>query len=220
MKTKVHIPLFFLFALAGITLAQQPGKTDATKPPVEEKITIKSKVTKADYEDLLAKLKKGDTAINFAKMRLAYTETKDYAPYGGSAERGEMYQAFRDDDFKKAMSAASKMLETNYVEVAAHFIAWKSKEQLGDKTTAETHKKIYDGLMAAIQQNDGLSEKTAMISIGIAEQYFVMGQMGFTRQSKALTQKDGSMFDVHTSVNEAKETRKFYFNIDKVFGKF
>lgn len=220
MKTKIQSLLIFLFALAGMTLAQQPGKTDTTKPPVEEKITIKSKVTKADYDDLLAKLKKGDFSVNFAKLRLAYTETKEYKPYGGAEERGEMYKAYREGDVKKALSVASKMLETNYVEVAAHFIAWKSSEQLEDKSAAETHKKIYDGLMAAIQQNDGLNEKTAMISIGIAEQYFVMGQMGFTRQSKALVQKDGSVFDVHTSVNAAKETRQFYFNIDKVFGRF
>lgn len=220
MRTKAHLLFFLLITFAYTTFAQQPGKTDTTKPAVEEKITIKSKVTKADYEDLLAKLKKGDTSINFAKLRLAYTETKDYAPYGGSAERGEMYQAYRDGDSKKALSAASKMLDTNYVEVAAHFIAWKSNEELNDKTAAEKHQKIYDALMSAILQNDGLSEKTAIISIGIAEQYFVMGQMGYDRQSKALTQKDGSMFDVHTSINSAKETRKFYFNIDKVFGRF
>lgn len=220
MRTKIQSLFLFLFALAGMTIAQQPGKTDTTKPPVEEKITIKSKVTKADYDDLVAKLKKGDLAVNFAKMRLAYTETKEYKPYGGGEERGEMYKAYREGDDKKALGTALKMLDANYVEVAAHFVAWKSNEHLGDKTAAETHKKIYDGLMAAIQQNDGLSEKTAMISIGIAEQYFVMGQMGFTRQSKALTQKDGSMFDVHTSVNAANETRQFYFNIDKVFGKF
>lgn len=217
---KTNLLFIFLLALGGVTVAQQPGKTDTTKPAVDEKITIKSKVTKADYEDLLAKLKKGDTSINFAKLRLAYTETKEYAPYGGTAERGEMYKAYREGDDKKALSVALKMLETNYVEVAAHFIAWKSNERLDDKTAGEKHQKIYNGLMAAIQQNDGLSEKTAMISIGIAEQYFVMGQMGFDRESKALVQKDGSIFDVHTSINSAKESRKFYFNIDKVFGRF
>lgn len=220
MKMQTHLLLIILLALTGVTLAQTPGKTDTTKAVVDEKITIKTKVTKADYDDLLAKLKKGDTSINFAKMRLAYTETKDYKPYGGGEDRGEMYKAFNEGDDKKALSVATKMLETNYVEIAAHFIAWKANEQLGDKTAAATHQKIYNGLLAAIKENDGLSEKTAMISIGIAEQYFVMGQMGFTRESKALVQKDGSIFDVHTSTNAAKESRKFYFNIDKVFGRF
>lgn len=220
MRVKTHHLFIFMFVLAGVTVAQTSGKTDTAKPPVDEKVTIKTKVTKADYDELLAKLKKGDTTINFAKLRLAYTETKDYKPYGGTENRGPMYKAYADGDFKAALSSANKMLETNYVEVAAQYIAWKSNEQLGDKTAAATHQKIYDGLMSAINQNDGLSEKTAIISIGIAEQYFLMGQMGYTRQSKALTQKDGSMFDVHTSANSKGETRLFYFNIDKVFGKF
>jgi hypothetical protein len=75
--------------------------------------------------------------------------------------------------------------------------------------------------MDAILVNDGLTAKTGMISIGISEQYFVMSYLGFKQQMKALTREEGSIFDVHTSYNEeTKETRKFYFNIDKVFGRF
>ncbi|MGQ0542880.1 MAG: DUF4919 domain-containing protein [Blastocatellia bacterium] len=232
MKTKLTILFLCLSVFAFGVLAQQPAK-DAkdnkdTKEKVKEEkikadeaITIKSKVSKEDYEELFGKLKKGDTAINFAKMRLAYTETKDYSPYGGGPERGDMYKAYREADHKAALAIAKKLLETNYVDVSAHFICWKSNAKLENKTDAEFHEKVYNGLMAAIQQNDGLSAKTAMISIGISEQYFVMGQMGYSRQSKALTQENGSMFDVHTSINSStQETRKFYFNIDKVFGKF
>jgi hypothetical protein len=59
-----------------------------------------------------------------------------------------------------------------------------------------------------------------MISIGISEQYFVMNYMGFGRGSKALVRNGGSIFDVHTVENpRTGETRKFYFNIDKVFGR-
>ncbi|GEM_PF-5292480 len=224
MKFKL-LSFLIVISIFSISVAAQSGKTPEAKPTpakasADESITVKTKVTKADYEDLLAKLKKGDTSINFAKMRLAYTETKDYKPYGGGELRGEMYEAYQKDGFQKAVDTASKILETNYVDIAAHFVSWKSYEFLGDKAAAERHKKIFDGLWSAIKQNDGLSEKTAMISIGISEQYFVMNLLGFSRQSKALTQKDGSVFDVHTAVNAEKQTRQFYFNIDKVFGRF
>lgn len=232
MKTKLTILFLCLSFFTLGVFAQDPAKdgkdnkdgkakVKEEKIKADETITIKSKVSKEDYEELLGKIKKGDTAINFAKMRLAYTETKDYSPYGGGPERGDMFKAYREADHKSALAIAKTLLETNYVDVSSHFISWKSNAGLGNKTEAEFHEKVYNGLMAAIQQNDGLSAKTAMISIGISEQYFVMGQMGFSRQSKALTQENGSMFDVHTSVNSStQETRKFYFNIDKVFGKF
>ncbi len=204
-----------LLLLAVAAFAQAPARQS------DEKITIKSKVTAKDYDELLAKVKSGDMTINFAKLRLAYTETKDYAPYGGSEARNQMYDAFNKGDSKGALQVASKTLETNFVDLASQFVSWRSHSELGNKKGAEFHEKVFNSLMAALKENDGLSPKTAIISIGIAEQYFIMSHFGFQRQVKTLERLDGSIFDVHTSLNsKTNETRKFFFNIDKVFGKF
>lgn len=190
-------------------------ETAKTEPKTAQKLTAK------DYEDLLAKLKAGDMTIDFAKLRLAYTETKNYSPYGGSDTRNEMFKLLNEDKYKDALKIAEKMLETNYVDLHSHFIAAASNKELKNDKQAEFHLNVFKGLMNAITENDGLTAKTAMISIGISEQYFVMSILGFERKMKALTNENGSMFDVHTAENpETKETRKFYFNIDKVFGKF
>jgi hypothetical protein len=170
---------------------------------------------------MFAKLKKGDTKIDFVKFRLAYTETKDYAPYGGSEERGKMFKALDEKKYKDALKIAEKMLETNYCDLHSHFTASVANRELGYQDKADFHKTVFKGLMDAILVNDGKTAKTGMIALGISEQYFVMGYLGFRQQSKALTRENGSVFDVHTSYNEeTKETRKFYFNIDKVFGRF
>ena len=217
MKIKLLLLTICFLALAFAAPAQD-------KPDGEEKIAptkTSQKLTAKDYEELLSKLKKGDTNIDYVKLRLAYTETSDYKPYGGGEQRGKISKALTAKNYKEALKEAEKMLETNYVDLLAQFAAFVSNEELKKDKEAAFHKAVLKGLMEAIFVNDGLTAKTAYISIGISEQYFVMGYLGFERQSKGLVNENGSVFDVHTAYNsETKETRKFYFNIDRVFGKF
>lgn len=230
MTQRISFVLFAVLFVSVSVIAQtspEPRSTPAPavqptpKPTATEKVTIKTNVTKEQYADLLKKVKAGDMSVDFALLRLAYTATTDYSPYGGAELRSQMATQFRAGSFDDTIKTANKMLETNYVDLHAHYWAALAYSELNKTKEAESHKAVLSKLMSAIQQNDGLSAKTAMLSIGIAEQYFVMSIMGFERQSKALVQEDGSVFDVHTSYNkETKETRKFYFNIDKVFGKF
>lgn len=214
---KIQTLVICLLALV-FTVQAQEKPTEQTK---KTEVKTTQKLTAKDYEDLLAKLKKGDMTIDFAKLRLAYTETKDYSPYGGGDERNAMFKLLNEEKYNDALKAAEKFLEKNYVDLHSHFVAAKASEGLKNDKLAEFHINVFKGLMNAITENDGLTAKTAMISLGISEQYFIMSVFGFEKRSKALTREEGSIFDVHTAENpETKETRKFYFNIDKVFGKF
>lgn len=232
MKNNPLLVLSFLLAGSISAFAQDPApkpNPDAKPENKEtvkaaapaERVTVKSKFKAADYDAMLEKVRSGDMSVNFAAMRLAYTETKDYAPYGGAQARGQMYRAFGEKNHKEALSIAGSILKTNFVDLPSQFISWKCNEATGDAKAAGFHEKVFKALWAAINEFDGLSESTAMISIGISEQYFVMNYLGFERGSKGLVQKDGSIFDVHTVTNQdTNETRMFYFNIDKVFGRF
>jgi hypothetical protein len=231
---KFKFLLFLLLALSVPALAQTvPGSGDSagkaegakqddkSKKPDDKVKKQEGKLTAKDYEEMLARLKRGDTSIDFVKFRLAYTETKEYKPYGGGELRSQMMKALEEDKFKDALKFAEKMMETNYCDLHAHFTASAAMRELGREDEAKFHKAVFKGLIDAIMVNDGLTAKTGMIALGISEQYFVMSYLGFRQQSKGLVQENGSMFDVHTSYNEeTKETRKFYFNIDKVFGRF
>ena len=213
-----------LLSLAICLLALTFTVTAQDKPEGEQKKTeskTAQKYTAKDYEELLAKLKKGDTNIDFVKLRLAYTETEDYSPYGGGEQRAKITKALKDKNYKDVLKEAEEMLKTNYVDLLSHYAAFVSNKELKKEREAGFHEAVFKGLMGAALANDGLTAKTGIISIGISEQYFIMGYLGFERQSKSLVQENGSMFDVHTAYNsETKETRKFYFNIDRVFGKF
>lgn len=184
-----------------------------------DKVTIKTKFTAKDYEDMLKQLKDGDMNINFAALRMAYTETKDYSPYGGSSARNEISKLYGEGKYKEAIKAAENLLKTNYVDLLAQFVAWRANASLGNEEKAVHHGKVFNGLIDAIFENDGLSEETAILSIGISEQYFIMNYEGYQQQMKSLVRSEESIFDVHNAINKEEKTRKFYFNIDKVFGR-
>lgn len=206
---------FSAFTFAASAQDKPDGEQQKTESKTAQKLTAK------DYQDLLDKLKKGDTSIDFVKLRLAYTETEDYSPYGGSDERAKIMKALGDKKYKDVLKATEKMLETNYVDLHSHYAATIANKELKKEKEASFHQAVFKGLMEAVFINDGLTAKTGIISLGISEQYFIMGYLGFERQGKSLVNENGSMFDLHTAYNsKTKETRKFYFNIDKVLGRF
>jgi outer membrane protein assembly factor BamD (BamD/ComL family) len=218
MKKLSFIFILFICVTIGATnpLAQD------TDPPKEKETAKTAKLTAKDYDEMVAKVNRGDMTVDFHQMRLAYTETKQYAPYGGMQERDGMYAAMRSKDYEKALSLAEDRLKQHFVDLNAVYIAALSSKQLSKTTESDFYLKVLKKMMDDILRNgDGLTAKTAIFAIGISEQYFIMSFLGFQRVTKTLERTDGSVFDVHASENpETKETRKFYFNIDKVFGKF
>ncbi|MDQ3800875.1 MAG: DUF4919 domain-containing protein [Acidobacteriota bacterium] len=226
-KTKFIGLLLSLFVFAFTATAQDAAKAGAGKAAQEK--TTATTATAKDYEDLLGKLKKGDTSVDFKKLRFAFTETKNYSPYGNRSEdSSKMLQFYREKNYKEALKSAEKVLETTYVDLNAHFVAALSSNETGNAEKAEFHKKVYLGLInSIIEGRDGKSAKTAFEVIYVPEEYALLNYLGYRRGSQALVTENGSKFDVLTVTNpENNETLKLYFNIDtvwkgyeKVFGK-
>jgi hypothetical protein len=209
MKIKIFGALLLLLLSMAI-YAQESVK------PTSDKLTAK------DYDEMLVKLKGGNTAIDFRKMRLAYTETKDFAPYGGSESRKKMNEALDKGEYRQALQVVEDRLKTNYVDIDAHFTTYIANRELGKTKEAEFHRLVAVGLLNSILDNaDGLTAKTAYFVISIREEYFIMTFKGYRVSSQALRREDGHTFDVLSGTNpETKESVSLYFNIDKVFGKF
>lgn len=226
-KTKFIGLLLSVFVFAFTATAQDAAKTEAGKA-AQGKTTAATAGAK-DYEDLLGKLKKGDTGIDFKKLRFAFTETNNYSPYGNRSEdAGKMAQLFRDKNYKEALKSAEKVLETSYVDLNAHFVAAISYNEIGNSEKAEFHGKVYRGLIDSILKGkDGKSAATAYEVIYVPEEYALLNYLGYRRGSQALVTENGSKFDVLTVTDpKNNETLKLYFNIDtvwkgyeKVFGK-
>jgi hypothetical protein len=88
-------------------------------------------VEKVSYDVLLEKVKKQDAAVNFLELRLAYTETKQYNPYGGDREtRKAMFAALNGKQYDQALLSSEKILAANYLDINAHFGAFVANREL------------------------------------------------------------------------------------------
>lgn len=217
MKTTLFLTLLFT-AFMNISLrAQEPSKNDEQ---TKQDTKTAKKYTAKDYEDLVAKLKGGDTNIDFTALRTAFTETKEYS-YSGpeKSERDKFFQPFNDKKYKEALKQAEKYLEKNYVDANAHFVAYNSAKELKDDKKAEFYKAVLLGLLNSIKNgNDGLSEKTPFSVITIDEEYTLIRFLGYQRGSQSLQHSGGHTFDVLTVTDpKTNEKVKLYFNIDVVW---
>jgi Domain of unknown function (DUF4919) len=212
--------LLFVGFLPCVAQTATPTPATTTTPPTDS--TTAKKMTAADYEAMVKKVRDGDMSVDFQDMRLAFTETKQYSPYGGTTERTEMFSALREKNYEQALSLAEKRMKDYFIDLHAQYVAAVASKQLNKTEKAEFHAKVFKKMMDDIfKHGDGLTAKTAILAIGVPEQYFIMDYLGFQRVSKSLAREGSSIFDVHDAKNgETNETRKFYFNIDKVFGRF
>jgi hypothetical protein len=171
----------------------------------------------AVYDQLLAKLKGGDTKIDYKALRAAFTDTKGFGPLGGDP-RGlsEMAGMIDDKKYKEAIKAAEAKLKTNYVDIDAHLVCAIAHRELKDTAKADFHKAVYLGLINSIMSGaDGKSAKTAYHVIAITEENAVLRVLGLRKDGQSLVNDDGHKFDVIDVTDpKTKVTSEIYFNID------
>ncbi len=109
MMRKLAAGLFILVWLSvfAFSSTQDPPKNPAQDSP------------KRSFAVLLERAKRSDATLDFRELRMAYTETADYNPYGGDREtRKQMFAALNAKDFDSAVESAEKILK-NFVEINA-----------------------------------------------------------------------------------------------------
>ncbi len=214
--------LITLFALMLNFAVQAQEKTGAKLSGEQTKEETKKSVepTAKDYADLVAKLKGGDTNVDYMKLRMAFTKTDEYSFHGpDKTEREKFLKPFGDKKYKDALKQVEKYLEKNYVDANAHYVAYNSAKELKDDAKAEFYKSVLLGLLNSIKNgNDGLSAETPFFVISIDEEYTLMKFLGFQHSSQSLQHKDGHTFDVF-EIKDTKTSKdgKIYFNIDVVW---
>jgi hypothetical protein len=175
---------------------------------------------KRSFAVLLERAKKSDPTLDFKELRLAYTETADYSPYGGDREtRNKMFDALKAKEFDSAVEAAEKILAKNFVEINAHFVAYVAHRESGRTEKATFHKFMFDGLVKSITgSGDGKTPETAYVVITTDEEYTLFNILGLRPAGQALITQNGHSFDRMTATNpKTNETVVYFFNIDKPF---
>ncbi len=178
------------------------------------------------YELYLERIENGDTAIDFADFRMAFSESPLYDPYGSDKLTGKdedglslVRSALNDSNFSKAAEILEGLLAHSYVNISAHLYAIAAYEGLGDVTKANHHRSMYRGLVKSIfASGDGETPETAFVVISTDETYYILHLLELQTVQQALVPHGGSNYDLMTAKDRnTGETVELYFNVDRQF---
>ncbi len=219
-KALVIVCLGFLLSTSAIAQQQPEAPQRPAQPSASQPLPAQPAVSKPSYEDLLAQVKKQDPAVDFKELRLTYTETKQYTPYGNNRDaRNTMFAAIQAKDYDKALAQSELILSGNYVDLFGHFGAFAAHRELGHPEKSTHHKYVLDGLFKSIRESgDGKSTDTAIVVISTDEEYAFFSLMGLKLSSQALMHDKGHAYDQMTVLDpETNKQSVLFFNIDKPF---
>ncbi len=197
-----------LLIVLGLLVVVATGSAQQNPPP------------KNRYEVLLEKLKNKDQSLDFKDLRLAYTETSHYSPYGSDKESQKaMFAAIKASQWDEVLKQSAATLDRNYLDINAHFGAFLANQGKGVTEKAEFHKFVARGLLDSILNSaDGKSMDTAFVVISTDEEYALFSALGLRVTAQALINEKGHNYDKMTAVDpKTNETLIYYFNIDKPF---
>ncbi len=174
----------------------------------------------SEYASLLASLKAGKTDIDYTRLRLSYMDSPEYkAAKDVSDSEKAMIEALNKKDYPAALKNAEIVLDSEYVNMDAHFVAYIANREMGAMDKAEFHRTVFRGLIDSIRNSgDGKSMEKAWVVISVHEEYVLLRVLGFTLSEQSLMRKDGHSYDVMKVKNAEDGTEQaFYFNVDIPF---
>jgi hypothetical protein len=174
----------------------------------------------SEYALLLASLKAGNTAIDYTRLRLSYMNSPEYkAAKDVSKSEDAMTDALNKKDYPAALKNAEAVLESNYVNIDAHYVALVANREMGAMDKAEFHRTVFRGLINSIRNSgDGKSMETAWVVINVHEEYVMLRALGFRPGEQSLIRKDGHSYDeMKVKSVEDGTAQTFYFNVDIPF---
>jgi hypothetical protein len=185
----------------------------APKPPKPPKENAKQK----EFDELIARVKKDDTSVDFSHLRFLYTELDAYGP--GSPDTKEMFAALREGDYKKALKQVDSVLAEYYLDAHAHYVGMIAADKLGDASRSAHHRYVEKGILDSIlRSGDGKTPDTAYKVIFVSEEYALLRSLGLESQQQDLIDRDdGHSFDLLTVSNpKSKAVFKVWFGIDPI----
>lgn len=191
-----------------------------TQTPTPQKVETKVPVETAQavYAHLLEQMKKQDPDLDFAALRLAYSQTEAYNPYGGEEDDliEAMWTAVDASDFNQALDLANQALALNEVSPRAHTGAYYAYDGLGKKAEAKYHRYVASGIIDSIlASGDGKSPETAYVVIAVPEEYVLLSVLGVKVDLQQWDEIEGHNYDFFNVVDKkTNEKSMIYFNID------
>lgn len=170
-----------------------------------------------DYYRLVARLKNNDMNVDFLALRLAYTRTGDYKPYGADESAKEaVFAAFSKKDYSEAVRIAESGLEKNYVDLDLHLLCRIAYREMGNTAKYAFHTRVLKGLVDSLYASgDGSTLEKAIVVISVPEEYFLLNANALRSTATATLAEKGHDYDrMDVQSKKTGEKSTLYFNID------
>src|SRR5271169_4617464 len=174
------------------------------------------KVAHAKYDELAAKVNRGDLNIDWQALRLAARVGEvygDYDPYD-AAKRAQA--SFEKGDFEGALRIAQETERHNVADGDADVAAWSCLKTLGRQREADKEWSILQALLQSIlKSGDGKSAKTAWFAVGIREEHLVMeAALQVQIKEQRSVKQDGHYYDMVLVTDQSGKDAVLWFNSD------
>jgi len=175
----------------------------------------------ASYDELLAKLQSGDTAIDYQALRFAYAETPNFDPLARPAvDKGELVRAVNAGDLGEALSLANIILANNYTDMDAHYASFIVYDQRGDQAKADFHRAIVQGLLKSLADSgDGMSENSGIVVVATAEEYSFLGFKGYRVVRQGMAKSETGPVDAFAVTTYDNQGATIYFDLRHIIAK-
>jgi len=178
--------------------------------------------TLPSYESLLAEVRAGNTDIDFGALRMAFTRTDAYDPYGSVAvklRKKSMYQDMENEAYADARAGADTVLAQQFVDIDAHLIAMVAARKLDDSVGYAFHRAVALGLLSSIEASGrGLDPDSPFVIISVNEEYALMRMRGLEFTEQSLVQCASGFCDKMTANDEEGNVGTLYFDISIPMG--
>ena len=174
------------------------------------------KLAHAKYDELAAKVNRGDLNIDWQALRLAARVGEvygDYDPYD-AAKRTQAH--FEKGDFEGALTIAQETERHNVADADAHVAAWNCLKNLGRQREADQEWSILQALLRSIlKSGDGKSAKTAWFVVGIREEHLVTdAALQVQIKEQRSVKQDGHYYDMVLVTDQSGKDTVLWFNTD------
>jgi hypothetical protein len=164
-----------------------------------------------EFAVLVARLKTGDAAIDYARFRALAPKEPGFDP---DFDPSAIVEARRGGD----QAAVRRLTETRVAQdpsdLAARYWLSEACERLGDLACARREAAVFDGMIAAINASgDGEGAKSALSVIRVPEEYIWLGLRRLTSTGQSLIADHGRYYDVLHVRDAAGAERDVWFDI-------
>lgn len=173
----------------------------------------------ARYQAMLAAAKADPTTADYRALRFAYADRPAFSPTGTDGARSAMKIARAARNWQGLLDAASRTLQVDWVDGAAHLDIAAAYAELGRPDDSDRERQIGVAIFQSMMQDgDGRSSKHAFVVVSIAEEYELIEALGrrLAGTQALVCTRDHSYDTIETTGRHGGDKVRMWFQIDRV----